>query len=129
MDLHPDIERLALLGWRLHPASRRTRAACFADATALATHDLDRSTRWSREYPACGWRVVMEGSGIWALDVDVPSLRHKHDGVTALRKLIVGPRVITATPDHALRRRRVGTVLQASGRTNCRQERASCPWS
>jgi Bifunctional DNA primase/polymerase, N-terminal len=88
VDLHPDIERLALLGWRLHPASCRTRAACFADATALATHDLDRLTRWSREYPACSWRVVMEGSGIWALDVDVPSQRHKHDGATALRNLV-----------------------------------------
>ena len=88
MDLHPDIERLALLGWRLHPASNRTRAACFADATTLATSDLDQLARWSREFPRCGWRVVMEGSGIWALDVDVPGARHKHDGVTALQELI-----------------------------------------
>ena len=42
MDLHPDIERLALLGWRLHPVSRRTRAACFAHAATLATSDLDQ---------------------------------------------------------------------------------------
>ena len=88
MDLHQDIERLALLGWRLHPASNRTRAACFAAATTLATSDLDQLARWTREYPRCGWRAVMEGSGIWALDVDVPGARHKHDGVTALQKLI-----------------------------------------
>jgi hypothetical protein len=88
MDLHPDIERLALLGWRLHPTSRRTRAACFPDAVTLATSDLGQLARWSSEYPLSGWRVVMEGSGIWALDIDVPSQRHKHDGVTALRELV-----------------------------------------
>jgi hypothetical protein len=86
--LHPDVERLALLGWRLHPASRRTRAACFANAATLATCNLDQLTQWYRAYPGCGWRVVMEGSGIWALDIDVPSRRHKHDGVTALRNLM-----------------------------------------
>ena len=88
MDLHPYIERLALLGWRLHPASCRTRAACFANASTLATSELVQLAHWSRQYPNCGWRVVMEGSGIWALDVDVPSVRHKHDGVTALQELI-----------------------------------------
>jgi hypothetical protein len=88
VDLHPDIKRLALLGWRLHPTSRRTRAACFAKAAILATSDLDQLTSWSRQYPGCGWRVIMEGSGIWALDLDVPSEHHKHDGVTALRQLV-----------------------------------------
>jgi len=88
MDLHPDVERLALLGWRLHPTSRRTRAACFKDPVSQATHDLAQLARWSHQYPACGWRVVMEGSGIWALDTDVPSERHKHDGVAALRRLV-----------------------------------------
>jgi hypothetical protein len=87
--LHPDIEGLALLGWRLHPTSCRTRAACFKDAATVAASDLDQLARWSRQYPACGWRVVMEGSGIWALDIDVPSERHKHDGVAALRNLVV----------------------------------------
>lgn len=86
--LHPDIERLALLGWRLHPSSRRTRAACFSDAASLATFDLGQLALWSRRYPGCGWRVVMEGSGVWALDVDVPGAHHKHDGVTALQELI-----------------------------------------
>jgi hypothetical protein len=88
MDLHPDIARLALIGWRLHPTARRTRAACFKDAAAQATQDLAQLTLWSHQYPACGWRVVMEGSGIWALDIDVPSERHKHDGVAALRGLV-----------------------------------------
>ena len=90
MALHPDIERLALLGWRLHPASRHSRAACFSDAAMLATCDLDSLGRWSCAYPRCGWRVVMSGSGIWALDVDVPSARHKHDGIAALRDLVAG---------------------------------------
>lgn len=88
MALHVDVERLALLGWRLHPASRHTRAACFSDAASLATCDLDKLACWSREYARCGWRVVMHGSGIWALDVDVPSARHKHDGIAALRDLV-----------------------------------------
>ena len=88
MALHPDIERLALLGWRLHPASRHSRAACFSDAAMLATCDLERLGRWSGEYPRCGWRVIMHGSGIWALDVDVPTARHKHDGIAALRDLV-----------------------------------------
>jgi hypothetical protein len=83
-----DVERVALLGWRLHPTCRFSRAACFTDATTLATCDLDTLDHWTRQYPGCGWRVVMEGSGIWALDVDVPGGRHKHDGITALRKLI-----------------------------------------
>jgi Bifunctional DNA primase/polymerase, N-terminal len=88
MDLHPNIKSLALLGWRLHPTSRRTRAACFTDAATLATSDLEQLARWSCQYTGCGWRVVMEGSAIWALDVDVPSASHKYDGVAALRQLI-----------------------------------------
>jgi bifunctional DNA primase/polymerase-like protein len=86
--LHPDIERLACLGWRLYPASRTSRAACFEDAADLATNDLDQLKRWSREFPNCSWRVVMEGSGIWALDLDVPSPAHAHDGVAALKGLV-----------------------------------------
>jgi Bifunctional DNA primase/polymerase, N-terminal len=88
MHLHVDVERLALLGWRLHPASRRTRAACFSNAASFATCDLDQLAQWSCQYPGCSWRVVMQGSGIWALDIDVPSTRHKQDGVAALREFI-----------------------------------------
>ena len=50
--------------------------------------DLDQLDCWSRKFPGCGWRVVMEGSGIWALDVDVPSPDHTSDGVKALIDLV-----------------------------------------
>ena len=88
MELHPDVERVALLRWRLHPASRHSRAACIKNAADLATHDLAQLARWSWEFPNCSWRVVMEGSGIWALDVDVPSEDHQADGVAALVSLM-----------------------------------------
>ena len=87
-DLPPDVERLALLGWRLHPSSRSSRAACFTDAVSAATSDLDQLARWSRQFPCCNWRVVMEGSGIWALDVDAPGPDHAADGITALAVLV-----------------------------------------
>jgi len=86
--LHPDVERLALLGWRLHPVSRWSRAACIKDAADRATSDLDQLARWANDFPGCGWRVVMEGSGIWALDIDVPSADHAADGMKALVELV-----------------------------------------
>ena len=86
--MKPDIERLALLGWRLHPSSRSSRAACIKGAVHAATSDLDQLVRWSREFPGCNWRVVMEGSGIWALDVDAPGPEHDADGVSALAALV-----------------------------------------
>ena len=88
MMLNRDVERLALIGWRLHPASRYSRAACIKKAADAATCDLDQLARWSREVPGCGWRVIMQGSGIWALDVDVPSEDHAADGVKALSDLV-----------------------------------------
>jgi hypothetical protein len=88
MTLHRDVERLAVLGWRLHPASRYSRAACIKNAADLATRDLDQLTLWSREFPGCSWRVVMEGSGIWALDVDLPSPDHAANGGQALADLV-----------------------------------------
>lgn len=89
MSLHPDLQRLALrLGWRLHPVSISSRAACIRRATDLATSDVSQLERWSWQYPGCGWRVVMDGSGIWVLDIDVPSARHKHNGVAAMRELV-----------------------------------------
>jgi len=88
MSLHPDVERLALLGWRLCPASQYSRATCIKQAAEHATHDLEQLERWTHEFPRCGWRVIMEGSGIWALDVDVPSEDHAADGVKALSDLV-----------------------------------------
>ena len=83
----PDIERLALLGWRLYPASQFSRAACIKNFTTLATHDLGQLERWSHEFPNCNWGIVMAGSGAWALDVDVPGPDHDADGVKALADL------------------------------------------
>jgi hypothetical protein len=88
MSLHREVEQLALLGWRLHPASRFSRASCVKHATDLATCKLDQLTRWSLEFPRCNWRVVMEGSGVWALDVDAPGPDHQADGIKALHRLV-----------------------------------------
>src|SRR5689334_23983188 len=82
--MSPDIERLALLGWRLAPASSYSRAACIKDAATLATHDLDHIEMWARQFPGCNWRVAMQGSGIWALDVDRRSPDHAADGFAVL---------------------------------------------
>ena len=87
MSVHRDVESLALLGWRSHPTSRFSCAACFADAATLATCDLDTLGHRAQKYPYCDWRVVMEASRIWVQDVDVPGTRHKHDGVTAMKEL------------------------------------------
>lgn len=88
MNLPEEIKRLALLGWRLHPACSTTRSACFAGATDAATHDLDQLEAWARTYPRCSWRVVMQGSGVWGLDLDVPSPDHAADGVAAFTDLV-----------------------------------------
>ena len=88
MSLPPDIERVALLGWRLYPCSNRSKKGCFSGAHRAATHDLDQLTIWSRQYPRCNWRVVMQGSGIWALDLDVPGADHKADGIAAVTELV-----------------------------------------
>ena len=87
VDLTPDIERVAILGWRVYPASHISKAACFKGATDAASYDLDVIARWSKEYPRCNWRVVMQGSGIWALDCDVPP-GHANDGVANLAALV-----------------------------------------
>jgi hypothetical protein len=88
MTIHPDVERLALLGWRLYPVSQYSRAACIKNAAELATYDLGQLDRWSCKFPGCGWRVVMQGSGIWALDVDVAGADHVADRATALADLV-----------------------------------------
>ena len=88
MSTPPEIERLALLGWRLHPASRFSRAAAIKGAAEAATHDLDCLERWAAEFPGCNWRVVMGGSKVWGLDVDAPSPDHAADGIAALAGLV-----------------------------------------
>ncbi len=88
MSIHPDIERVALLGWRVAPSSSTSRKACIKDAATAATHDLNQIARWTREFPGCSWRVVCEGSGIWGLDVDVAGPDHAEDGIAALAKLV-----------------------------------------
>jgi hypothetical protein len=85
--LHPDIERVALLGWHVYPVSAHSKAACFKGATATATCDLGQLERWSQEFPACGWRVVFGPSGLWGLDCDVPP-GHAHDGIINLTALV-----------------------------------------
>ena len=86
MTIHPDIERVALLGWHVYPASRRTKAACIKDPTWRASADLEQIDRWHHEFPGCNWRVVFGPSRIWGLDCDVPP-GHAHDGVANLKAL------------------------------------------
>jgi hypothetical protein len=86
VSLHPDIKRLAALGWRLSPTSR-SRKGLFAGYVDAATSDDQVLERWAARYPESNWVVVPERSGIWALDVDAPSLDHSADGVAALRAL------------------------------------------
>ena len=86
MTLHPDIKRVALLGWRCVPATR-SKKGLFKGYLDAATTDLDQLDRWASEFPGCCWKVVPTGSGVWFLDVDVPGDTHAADGVAALRDL------------------------------------------
>lgn len=93
MNLHPDIERAALLGWKLVPATARKKG-CFKGARYglpsfihAATDDLDQLEAWAREFPHCCWKVRPRGSGVWFLDVDVPGETHRNDGAASLRAL------------------------------------------
>ena len=88
MPIPDEIERIALLGWRVYPASRTSRAACFAGATDAASYDLGKIEVWADAFPGCNWRIVFEGSGIWGFDIDVPSADHKHDGIAAMAALV-----------------------------------------
>ena len=96
--LHPDVQRLAEIGWRLHPASRFSRAACIKGAAEAATCDLDQLNRWNKEFPDCAWRVVMDGSKIWGLDVDAPGPGHGADGIAALTDLVARHGPLPARP-------------------------------
>lgn len=87
MTLHPDIERVALLGWCLAPMARRSRKGLWKGYIDDATHDLDTLERWQHGHPNCNWAVVPAKSGVWALDVDIAGPDHDNDGVAALRDL------------------------------------------
>lgn len=122
MNIPHEIEAVALLGWRLHPASQYSRAACIKDAAEAATCDLDQLEEWAREFPNCNWRVVMGGSGIWALDVDAPSEDHKANGIAEMSALVAahgmlppGPRVRTGGGGCALIFKHSGELI--SGKT------------
>lgn len=86
--LHPDIARLAGLGWRLAPTMRRSRAGRFKGFIDLATSDLDTLALWQSQDPGGNWVVVPEGSAVFALDIDVAGSNHAHDGVVAMRDLV-----------------------------------------
>lgn len=88
MTIPREIEAVCLLGWRVYPASRRSRAACFKGASQAASYDLNVVAGWARDYGPCNWRVVMAGSGIWSIDLDVPSADHVADGVSAMAALV-----------------------------------------
>lgn len=85
--IHPDIERVALLGWHLYPCSTKNRKACIKNPTWAASCDLDQIEKWSREFRRCNWRVVFGPSKLFGLDCDVPP-GHPHDGVANLKVLV-----------------------------------------
>lgn len=87
MRLHPDVERVALLGWHLYPASTYSRAGCIKNGTELASCDLDQLERWAHQFPSCNWRCVFGPSGLWGLDIDVPPM-HANDGIKNLTALV-----------------------------------------
>lgn len=67
--LHPDIERVALLGWPIYPASTYSRAACIKEPGANATCDFAKLEAWSSEFPAAtgAWSAKVPGYGLWML--------------------------------------------------------------
>ena len=97
--LHPDIERVALLGWHLYPASRSLRrAACFKGATDQATCDLEKLEEWQHTYRGCGWRMVFGPSGCWGLDIDAAGKDHAADGIAAFAGLVAQHEPLPARP-------------------------------
>lgn len=97
--LHPDVERAALVGIAMYPASRGLRkSACFKGATDKATCDLDQLERWQHEYRNPNWRMVFGPSQCWGLDLDVPGENHSDDGVAAFANLVKANGPIPAGP-------------------------------
>ena len=87
MTIPEDIERVALLGWAVFPASQYSRASCFSGAHDAATSDLDTISGWCRDYPSCNWRLAFGLSQLWGLDIDAISEDHAADGIGAMRNL------------------------------------------
>lgn len=85
--LHPDIERIALLGWRCVPASR-SKKGLWKGYIDDATSDLEQLEQWASKNPGCCWKVIPQGSGVWALDVDRVGPEHANDGIAALKELV-----------------------------------------
>ena len=92
-----DVERLALLGYRLAPTTRRKKGM-FTGWLDAATYDLDVLEGWARQYRGCNWAVVPRGSDVWALDVDVVNAEHKADGVAALAEMVRANAPLPARP-------------------------------
>lgn len=96
-----DIERLALLDWKIYPCSKTSKAGAFKGAAAAATSDLDIIERWCAAYRGCGWRVVCGPSRLFVMDIDRPGT-HQHDGFAAMAALTakhgeIPPRPMTRT--------------------------------
>lgn len=80
------IERVALLGWHVYPASTYSKAACIKEPSEHASCDLDTIADWCKQFPGCNWRIVFGPSNLWGLDCDAPPLHE--DGITAMAQLI-----------------------------------------
>jgi hypothetical protein len=84
--LHPDIARVALMGWQLCPTTR-SRKGMFNGYIDAATSCIETLERWFHVYPNSNWVVIPQRSGVWALDLDVPSPDHNCNGIAAFSEL------------------------------------------
>lgn len=89
MGIPEEIERVALLGWAVFPASQYSRASCFKGAHDAATHDLDTIETWCRDFHGCNWSVAFGLSHLWGLDIDAAGPTHAADGVSAFRDFAI----------------------------------------
>ena len=118
-----EIERVALLGWKVYPCRRDTRAGCFRGAHLAATDDLNQLARWAREYTP-NWRVVFGPSGLWGLDIDRAGPSHAADGIGAMASLVAvhgplppGPRARSGSGGVGLFFRHVGERIAGKSGT------------
>ncbi len=116
--LHLDIERVALLGWRCVPVTRK-RAGYWKGYLLDATTDLAELDAWARAHPGCNWSVVPDGSSVWGLDVDVPGTEHDADGTVWMRSMVEkhgplppGPHGRSGGGGHLLVFRDIGTPIK-----------------